>query len=89
LDLAGQRNGGFVLCSAFLDKFWPVGVLMSQSQIVTGWPNLINPPHQIIQTYCNQPLGDWALAELAGGWKGSSILWPAKFDKNLTFGGGG
>jgi hypothetical protein len=61
---------------------------MSHSQIVTGGPNLIGPPHQIIQTYNNQPSGGWALAESAGGWKGGSVLWPAKFDKDSMFGGG-
>jgi hypothetical protein len=61
---------------------------MSHSQIATGGPNLIGPPRQIIQTYNNQPSGGWALAESAGGWKGSYVLWPAKFDKNSTFGGG-
>jgi hypothetical protein len=88
-DLAGQRNGSFVLSSAFLDEFRLVGGLMSHSQIATSGPNSIGLSHQIIQTYNNQPLGGWALAELAGGWKGHSILWPAKFDKNSTFGGGG
>ncbi len=73
----------------FLEEFWPVGGFMSHSQIATGGLNLIGPPHQIIQTYNNQPLGGWALAELAGGWKGGSVLWPAKFNKNSTFGGGG
>ncbi len=58
-----QRNGGFVLCSAFLDKFRPVGGLMSHSQIATGMPNLIGLLSQSIQTYHNQPLGGWALAE--------------------------
>jgi hypothetical protein len=86
-DSAGQRNGGFILTSAFLDEFRPVGGLMSHSQIATGVPNLIGPPCQIIQTYNNQPSGGLALAELAGGWKGVSILWPAKFGKNSTFGG--
>jgi hypothetical protein len=81
-------KGGFVLCSAFLDKFWPVGGLMSHSQIATAGPNLIGLPHQIIQTYPNQPSGGWALSDLAGGWKGGSILWPAKFDKKLMLGGG-
>jgi hypothetical protein len=63
-DLAGQRNRSFVLSSAFLDKFWPVGGLMSHSQIAT--PNSIGLPHQIIQTYNNQPSGGWALADSAG-----------------------
>ncbi len=89
LDLAGQRNSGFALSSAFLDKFWLVVGLMSHSQIATSGPNLIGLPHQIIQTYNNQPSGGWALAESAGGWKGGSNLWPAKFDENSTFGGGG
>jgi hypothetical protein len=62
---------------------------MSHSQIATGGPNSIGPPRKIIQMYHNQPSGGWALAELAGEWKGSSVLWPAKFVKNLTFGGGG
>jgi hypothetical protein len=66
------------MSSAFLDKFRPEG-LMSHSQIATGRPNLISPPRQIIQTYNNQPLGGWALAESAGGWKGGSVLWPAKY----------
>jgi hypothetical protein len=48
--------------------------LMSQSQIATGGLNSIGMPHQIIQTYYNQPSGGWALAELAGGWKGGSVL---------------
>ncbi len=89
MDSAGRRNGGFVLCRAFLDEFWPVGGLMSHSQIATGGSNLIGPPHQFIQTYHNQPWGGWGLAESAGGWKSGSILWPAKFDKNSTFLGGG
>jgi hypothetical protein len=76
------------LSSAFLDEFRLVGGLMSHSQIATGEPNLIGPPHQIIQTYNKQPLGGWALAESAGGWKGGSILWLVKFDKKSTFGGG-
>jgi hypothetical protein len=88
-DSAGQRNSGFVLCSAFLDEFWLVGGLMSHSRIATGGPNLINPPHQFIQTYPNQPSGGWALAKSAGGWKGGSVLWRAKFDENSTFFGGG
>ncbi len=88
MDSAGQRNGGFVLSSAFLDEFWPVGGLMSHSQIATSRLNSIGPSHQIIQTYNNQPLGGWALAESARGWKGHSILWPAKFNKNSMFGGG-
>ncbi len=87
-DLARQRNGGFVLCSAFLEKKWPVGGLTSHSQIATGGLNLINPPRHIIQTYHNQPLDGWALTELAGGWKGGSVLLPEKFNKKLTFGGG-
>ncbi len=62
---------------------------MSHSQIATGGPNSIGPPRQIIQTYNNQPLGGWALAETAGGWKGGSVLWPAKFDKIYRLGGGG
>jgi hypothetical protein len=86
--LAGQRNGSFVLSSAFLDEFRPVGGLMSHSQIATGGPNSTGPPRQIIQTYNNQPSDGWALAESAGGWKGHSVLWPAKFNKNSTFGGG-
>jgi hypothetical protein len=61
---------------------------MSHSQIATGGPNLISLPHQIIQTYHNQPSGGWALAESAGGWKGDFVLWPAKFDKISMFGGG-
>jgi hypothetical protein len=71
-----------------LDEFWPVGGLMSHCKIATGRPNSIGPPRQTIQTYHNHSSGGWALAELAGGWKGGSILWPAKFDKNLTFWGG-
>ncbi len=43
----------------------------------------------IYLTYHNQPSGGWALAKLAGGWKGSSFLWLAKVDQNLTFRGGG
>jgi hypothetical protein len=82
-------NGGFVLCSDFLDEFWPVGGLMSHSRIATGGPNAIGPPHQIIQTYHNQPSGDRALPESAGGWKGGFVLWLAKFDKKSMFGGGG
>jgi hypothetical protein len=89
LDLAGQRNSGFVLSSAFLDEFWPVGGLMSHSQIATGGPNLISLPCQIIQIYNNQPSGGWALAESAGEWNGGSILWPENFDGNSTFEGGG
>jgi hypothetical protein len=76
LDSAGRRNGGFVLSSAFLDKFRPVGGLMSHSQLATSGPNSISPPRQIIHTYNNQPSGGWALVQLAGGWKGGSILWP-------------
>jgi hypothetical protein len=81
LDLAGQRNGSFVLCSAFFGRIFAVWGLMSHIQVATGGPNLIGPPHQIIQTYHNQPLGGWALAKLAGGWTGGSILWPANFNK--------
>jgi hypothetical protein len=62
---------------------------MSHSRIATGGKNLISPPHQAVQTYHNHLSGGWALDELAGGWKGSSILGPAKFDENLTFGGRG
>ncbi len=76
------------MCSAFLDKIWPVGRLTSHSQIATGGLNLVGPPYQIIQTYHKQPVGGWALAESAGGWKGGSVLWPAMFDKKSTFGGG-
>jgi hypothetical protein len=87
--LAGRRNGGFVLSSAFLDEFWPVGGLMSHSQIATGGPNSISPPHQISQTHNNQPSGGWALAESAGGWKGHSILWLAKIRQKFNVWGGG
>jgi hypothetical protein len=83
------KDGSFILSSAFLDKFWLVRGMMSHSQIATGGQNLISLPRQIIQKNNNQPLGGWALAESAGGRKGSSVLWLAKFDKNLTFGGGG
>jgi hypothetical protein len=61
---------------------------MSHSQIATGGTNSIGPPRQIIQTYNNHPSGGRALAELAGGWKGGSVLWPEKIDENSTFGGG-
>jgi hypothetical protein len=61
---------------------------MSHSQIATGGPNSIGPPRQIIQTYNNQPSGGWALGELAGGWKGHSVLWPANSTKIQRLGGG-
>jgi hypothetical protein len=86
---AGRQNGGFVLPSSFLDEFWPVGGSMSHSQIATGGPNSIGLLHQIIQTDNNQPSGGWSLAESAGGWKGSSVLWLAKFNKNFNVWGGG
>jgi hypothetical protein len=54
-------------------KAWPNG---------TSGLNLVNSPGQKNQTYHHQPLGGWALAELAGGWKDGSTLWPPKFDKN-------
>ncbi len=56
-----------------IQLFWG-GV--SLSQITFSRSNSIGPPSQHIQTYHNQPSGGWALAELAGGWKGGSILWP-------------
>jgi hypothetical protein len=52
-----------------------------------GGPNLVNPTREKNQAYHNQPVGGWAWAKLAGGWKGGSILWPREFDKKLTFGG--
>jgi hypothetical protein len=88
LDLAGQRNGGFILSSAFLDKFWPVGGLMSHSRIATGGLNSIGQPHQIVQTYNNQTLGGWALAESVGGWKSGFVLWPKNSTKVQCLGGG-
>ncbi len=47
---------------------------VSHSQNAFSGPNLISAPGQNIQTYHNQPLGGWALAELAGGWEGGFIL---------------
>jgi hypothetical protein len=65
LDLAGQRNGSFVLFSSFLDKFQPVGGLMSHSQIATGGPNLTICPVKLFKhTTINQ--------RVAGLW----LNWP-------------
>jgi hypothetical protein len=62
---AKKRRLCFVQC--IFGHFLPLGGLTSHSQIATSGPNLISPPHLIIQTYNNQPSGGWALAELARG----------------------
>jgi hypothetical protein len=49
---------------------------VSHNQMASSGPNLIGLHSKSIQTYHNQPLGGLDLAELAGGWKSGSILWP-------------